>query len=79
MRNNLSKYIKVLTSIACFSLISISNNSELAAKYLPKKEEEFNENKINPININQYANDPLSAYDLVKMGYMDLISPHSLL
>ena len=65
MRNNLSKYTKAFTSIACFSLILISNNSELAAKYLPNKEEHI-KNKINPLNTNQYGNDLLSTVDFVK-------------
>ena len=65
MRNNLSKYIKAFTSIACFSLISISNNSELAAKYLPNKEN-LNKNKINPLDTNQYANDTSLDHDFVK-------------
>ena len=41
MENNLSKFTKVFTSMACFSLILISNNSELAARYLLDKEEVF--------------------------------------
>ena len=41
MRNNLSKFTKAFTSMACFSLILISNNSELAARYLLDKEAEF--------------------------------------
>ena len=40
MRNNLSKFTKVFTSTALFSLILISNNSELAANYLPNKVEQ---------------------------------------
>ena len=66
MRNNLSKFTKAFTSMACFSLILISNNSELAAKYLLDKEGEFNKNKINPRNTNQYINDPVSAFEFVK-------------
>ena len=66
MENNLSKFTKVFTSIACFSLILISNNSELAAKYLFDKEGEFNKNKINLQNTNQYINDPLSAFEFAK-------------
>ena len=38
MRNNLSKFTKAFTSIACFSLILISNNTELAARYLLDKD-----------------------------------------
>ena len=45
MRNNLSKYTKAFTSMACFCLVLISNNTELAARYLLDKEGEFK--KIN--------------------------------
>ena len=40
MQKDLVKYRKVITSIACFHLIFISNNSELAAKYFSDKEGE---------------------------------------
>ena len=66
MRNNLSKFTKAFTSMACFSLILISNNSELAAKYSIDKDEEFNKNKINLQNTNQYVNDPISAFEFEK-------------
>ena len=66
MRNNFSKFAKGFTSMACFSLILISNNSELAARYLLDKEGEFKKNKINIKNSNQYANDPISAFDFAK-------------
>ena len=45
MRNNLSKFTKAFTSMACFSLILISNNSELAARYLLDKEGELKKNQ----------------------------------
>ena len=41
MRNNLSKFTKAFTSMACFSVIFISNSSELAARYLLDKEGEL--------------------------------------
>ena len=63
MRNNLSKFTKAFRSIASFSLILISNNTELTAKYLPSNEKEFNDDKINIQNINQYENDPLSNFN----------------
>ena len=66
MRKNISKYKKAFTSMACFSLILISNNSELTAKYLPNREEDHNKDTINPQNTNQYANDPISAFDFVR-------------
>ena len=66
MENNLSKYTKAFTSMACFSLILISNNSELAAKYLLGKEGEFNKN-INTLQyIDQDTYDPISEFDFVK-------------
>ena len=66
MQNNVSKFTKAFTSIACFSFILISNNSELAAKYSQVKEGEFNKNKINFQNINQYSNGPISNFNFVK-------------
>ena len=39
MHKDLVKFRKTLTSLACSPLILISNNLELAAKYLPNKEE----------------------------------------
>ena len=35
MQKHFLKFGKVFTNCACFPLILISNNSELAAKYLP--------------------------------------------
>ncbi len=64
MRNKLSKFTKAFTSMACFSFIFISNNSELAARYLLNKEGEFKKIKIN--NKNQYLNDPISAFNFAK-------------
>ena len=66
MRNNLSKFTKAFTSMACFSFIFISNNSELAARYLLNKEGEFKKIKINNKNSNQYLNDPISAFNFAK-------------
>ncbi|MDC3165218.1 BamA/TamA family outer membrane protein, partial [Prochlorococcus sp. AH-716-F10] len=66
MRNNLSKFTKAFTSMACFSFIFISNNSELAARYLLNKEGEFKKTKINNKNTNQYLNDSISAFNFVK-------------
>ena len=65
MRNNLSKFTKTFTSIACFSIILISNNSELAAKFLPDKKEEKNKNKINLHNLNKSVIDQVSSYDFI--------------
>ena len=66
MRNNLSKYTKVFTSMTCFSLILISNNSELAAKYSLEKERRFDKNKINLQNLIQNVNDSKSGFEFVK-------------
>jgi len=40
MQKHFSKFRKVFTNIACSPLILISNNSELAAKYLPNEVEQ---------------------------------------
>ena len=37
MQKHFLKFSKVLTNFTCFPLILISNNSELAAKYLPNE------------------------------------------
>ncbi len=66
MRNNLSKFTKFFTFIACFSIILISNNSELAARYLLNKEGELKKIKINNKNTNQYLDDPISPFNFVK-------------
>jgi len=42
MQKHLLKFRKVFTNIACSPLILISNNSELAAKYLPNEVEQSN-------------------------------------
>ncbi len=68
MRNDPSKFAKAFTSIACFSSILISNNSELAAKYLLDKEGEFYENNINLKNTNKYLDDPVSAFELFEIN-----------
>ena len=53
MRNDLPKFIRALTNLVCFSLILISNNSELAAKYLLNKGGELYKSKTNIFEINQ--------------------------
>ena len=40
MQKHFLKFGKVFTNVACSPLILISNNSELAAKYLPNDVEE---------------------------------------
>ena len=65
MRNNLSKFTKAFTSMACFSIIFISNSSELAARYLLDKEGEL-KNKVNIKDTNQYSNDPIKVFTFAK-------------
>ena len=60
MQKDLLKYRKVITSIACFHLILISNNSELAAKYLSDKAGETIKTHI----IDKDENDLFLAFDL---------------
>ncbi len=60
MQKDLLKYRKVITSIACFNLILISNNSELAAKYLSDKAGET----IKPQIIDKDENDLFLTFDL---------------
>ena len=50
MRINLLKFKKVLTGMSCFSLIVISNNLELAAKFVPVNEKIMLKNKIKDKN-----------------------------
>ncbi len=64
MQYNFSKYKKAFTNIVCLSFILISNNSELAAKYLPNKGP--NKNKTNPLNKNQYQTDPILVNEFMK-------------
>ena len=68
MRNDFSKFTKVFTSITCFSLILISNNSELAARYLLDLDGEFKKIKINNKNVNQQLNDPMPVFDFAKQN-----------
>ena len=73
MQNNLSKLRKAITSSACFSLILISNNSELTAKYLLDNEAEFNKNKINLQNLNQNLSAPVSAFEFMKTNNLLIV------
>ncbi len=63
MRNNLSIFTRGLASMACFSLIFISNNSKLEAKFLLNKEDDKN---ITAHNTNQYQNNSILAFDFLK-------------
>ncbi len=66
MRNDFSKFKKGITSIACFSLILISNNSELAAKYLLIGEGELLKNQIKKHNSNKNQVNQKSAFNFFK-------------
>ena len=68
MRNNFSKYTKAFTNVACFSLIWISNNSELGAQYLPDQIEDNKKIKINPPYKKQRVNDRKSEYEFGKQN-----------
>ena len=51
MQKHYLKFTKVFTNIACSPLILISNNSELAAKYLPQDDKQsFTTQKISNNN-----------------------------
>ena len=53
MQNQFIKVTKALTNIACYPLILLSNNSELAAKYLPKNfEHSITTSELNNVNNN---------------------------
>ena len=55
MANDLLKFRNSFTSLACFSLIFISNNSELAAKYLPNDfEQKITTSEIDKRNNNLF-------------------------
>ena len=58
MQKDLVKYRKVITTIACSQLILLSNNSELAAKYLSDKSVET----IKTQSIDKVENNLLSAF-----------------
>ncbi len=60
MQKDLRQYRNVITSIACFHLILISNNSELGAKYLSDKAGETIKTQI----IDKDENDLFLAFDL---------------
>ena len=59
MQKHLLKFRKVFTNIACSPLILISNNSELAAKYLPNEVEQSKKT----LEINNIKNDLFKEVD----------------
>ena len=64
MSDNLSKFRKGLSSVACFSLIFLSNNSELYAKFFVNKDEGSQKNNFETknINIKNYFNSDLKLF-----------------
>jgi len=62
MQKNLLKYGKLITSVACPPLVLISNNLELAAKYLPNKTEE----SIKSQSIDKFEKNLFLAFDTHK-------------
>ena len=64
MSDNLSKFRKGLSSVACFSLIFLSNNSELYAKFFVNKVEGSQKNNFETknINIKNYFNSDLKLF-----------------
>ena len=66
MRMELLKSKKIISSFACFSLILISNNSELAAKYSFNKGGELFKKNDNTQKINQNENNLISEFDLLE-------------
>ena len=59
MQKHFLKYKKVLTNIACSPLIFISNNSELAAMFLPNEVEQ----SITTLEVNNIKNGLLQGLD----------------
>ena len=60
MQKHFLKFRKVITNIACSPLIFISNNSELAAKYLPNDVDQ----SITAFEINNIKNDLFQELDV---------------
>ena len=60
MQKHFLKFGKVFTNVACFPLILISNNSELAAKYLPNAVDQ----SIKTLEIPNINNDLFQGIDI---------------
>ena len=60
MPKHFIKFRKVFTNIACSPLILLSNNSELAAKYLQNEDEQ----SISILEINNINNGLLQGFDI---------------
>ena len=59
MQKHFLKFRKVFTNVACSPLILISNNSELAAKYLPNVVDQ----SITTLEISNFNNDIFQRID----------------
>ena len=62
MQKHFLKFRRVFTNFACSPLILISNNSELAAKYLPKEVDQ----SIRKYEINSIQNSSFQGVDIVQ-------------
>ena len=62
MQKHFLKFGKVFTNVACSPLILISNNSELAAKYLPNEVDQ----SIKTLEISNINNDFFHGIDIKK-------------
>ena len=62
MQKHFLKFGKVFTNVACSPLILISNNSELAAKYLPNDIDQI----ITTLEIPNINNDLFQGIDIKK-------------
>ena len=68
MKKHFLKFGKVFTNIACSHLILISNNSKLAAKYLPQEVE----HPIKTLEINDIYNGLFQVSDIKQKKKMIL-------
>ena len=62
MQKHFLKFRRVFTNFACSPLILISNNSELAAKYLPKEVDQ----SIRKYEINSIQNSSFQGVDITR-------------
>ena len=60
MQKHFFKFKKVVTNIACYPLILISNNLELAAKFLPNELDQ----SITTLEINNIKNGLFQQFDI---------------
>ena len=65
MQKHFFKFRKVFTNVACSPLILISNNSEIAAKYLPNDVEQ----SITILEINKFKKDFRYNFPIKDLDY----------